>query len=420
MQRVLVLDPNKEPLMPTHPAKARKLLSAGKAAVYRRYPFAIILKDAVDEPQTQAVEVKVDPGSKTTGISIVAQFARGGVVLWAANLHHRGQVIKLKLEKRRNTRRSRRNRKTRYRKPRFSNRTRPKGWLAPSLQSRVDNVYHWAKKLIGFVPITSIQVETVRFDTQKIQNPEISGVEYQQGELAGYEVREYLLEKWGRKCAYCGAENVPLEVEHITPKSRGGSNRVSNLTIACTKCNQKKNNQTAAKFGFPEIQAQAKKTLRDAAAVNATRYAIGDALKSFGLPVGFWSGGRTKHNRIKQGYAKDHWIDAACAGETGEAVYIPDTLNPLHIKAMGRGSRQMCSVDKYGFPRSKPKSVKRVKGFQTGDMVKAVVPKGKKAGVHVGRLVVKANGSFRVGKVDGVGWRYCNRLHRMDGYGYEN
>ncbi|MCG3212650.1 MAG: hypothetical protein FOGNACKC_06325 [Anaerolineae bacterium] len=136
--------------------------------------------------------------------------------------------------------------------------------------------------------------------------------------------------------------------------------------------------------------------------------------------MSFWSGGRTKHNRVRQGYEKDHWLDAACVGETGAAVSIPVGLRPLTIKAMGRGSRQMCRVDKYGFPRSKPKSVKRVHGFQTGDMARAVVPTGKKAGTHVGRVVVKTSGSFRIGKVDGVNWKCFTLLQRMDGYGYKN
>jgi len=137
-------------------------------------------------------------------------------------------------------------------------------------------------------------MELVRFDTQKMavhevtarsQNPEISGIEYQQGTLFGYEVREYLLEKFGRKCAYCGKENIPgLQVEHIIPKSRpGGSNRISNLTIACKKCNDKKGTQTAKEFGHPEIQKQAKKPLKDATAINSTRREIYRRLQATGL-----------------------------------------------------------------------------------------------------------------------------------------
>jgi len=268
----------------------------------------------------------------------------------------------------------------------------------------------------------------VRFDTQKMQNSEVSGVEYQQGVLAGYEVREYLLEKWGRKCAYCGAENVPLEIEHIQPKSKGGSNRVSNLTIACVRCNQKKGNRSIEDFlkrkptVLKRIKAQTKKSLKDTAAVNATRYAIGNILKSFGLPVTFWSGGRTKFNRIRQKYQKDHWIDAACVGETGANVLIPQTLKPLTITAVGHGSRQMCRVDKYGFPRTTAKTVKIVKGFQTGDIVKAVVTKGKKIGTYIGRVAVRASGSFNVstknGTMQGISWKYCQRLQSVDGYNY--
>jgi len=134
------------------------------------------------------------------------------------------------MDSRRAIRRSRRSRKTRYRKPRFNNRTRPKGWLPPSLMSRVFNIETWVARLRRYCPITAISLELVRFDIQKMQNPEINGIEYQQGELFGYEVREYLLEKFGRKCAYCCAEGIPLQVEHIIPKTRGGSNRVSNLT----------------------------------------------------------------------------------------------------------------------------------------------------------------------------------------------
>lgn len=417
MQRVFVLSCKKKPLAPCHPARARQLLKKGRAAIYRMAPFTIILKDREDG-ETQETELKIDPGSRTTGIAIVQHNQQGKRIVWAANLMHRGLVIKDALLSRRQSRRSRRSRKKRYRKPRFNNRKRPQGWLPPSLMSRVNNIETWTRRLLGYVPITAIAIETARFDTQLMENPEISGIEYQQGDLQGYEVREFLLEKWGRKCAYCGIDNVPLEVEHIIPKGRGGSNRVSNLTISCKMCNEKKGTQTAAEFGYPDIQAQAKRPLRDAAAVNIIRYTIGHMLKSFGLPVTFWSGGRTKYNRIQQGYAKDHWLDAACVGESGEIVFVKPNHPPLHIKAVGRGRRQMCLMDKYGFPRTQPKQFKRVKGFQTGDMVKAVVAQGKKAGTYMSRVAVRATGSFRVGRVDGISWRYCHLLQRADGYEY--
>ncbi|OQY55571.1 MAG: HNH endonuclease [Candidatus Parabeggiatoa sp. nov. 2] len=427
MQRVFVLDHNKQPLMPCHPARARKLLKKGKAAVYRRYPFAIIMTHRVGG-DLQTVEIKFDPGSRTTGIALVGDFDRGKEVIWAGNLNHRGHQIKSNLNSRRAIRRARRNRKTRYRQARFNNRRRPKGWLPPSLRSRVDNTKNWMHKLARLAPLTQIAVETVRFDTQKLQKPEISGVEYQQGELAGYELREYLLEKWGRECAYCGAKNIPLEIEHIQARSKGGSDRVSNLTLACTPCNIDKGNKDIKEFlslkpkRLKKIQATATAPLKDAAAVNATRYATGNVLKCFSLPITFSSGGRTKFNRVKLGYLKDHWIDAACVGESGSQVVIPKAITPLIITSKGRGSRQKCRMNQYGFPRTGPKKQKQVKGFQTGDIVKAIVTKGKKIGTYIGRVVVRSRGSFDIGsgekKVGSISYKYCQLLQRADGYEY--
>ena len=428
MQRVFVLDNQKQPLSPCSPARARQMLRDGKAAVYRRYPFTIILKERAGG-NTQPIELKFDPGSKTTGIALVQHNKNNRRVIWAAELNHRGHQIKKALEQRRAIRRSRRNRKIRYRKPRFLNRTRPQGWLPPSLRSRVDNVKHWPARIIQFSPVTEIAVETVRFDLQKLENPEISGVEYHQGTLFGYEVREYLLEKWGRTCVYCSKQNVPLEIEHVVSKSAGGSNRVSNLTLSCRDCNEGKGAHPVAEFlaGKPEVlkrlQAQLKKPLKDAAAINSIRYAIGNTLKAFGLPVSFWSGGRTKFNRRKQQYPKAHWIDAACVGKTGESVVLDPQHQTLVITATGHGSRQMCRVDKYGFPRTKAKGQRSVRGFKTGDFVKAVVPSGKRQGTHVGRVAVRSRGSFNIKGsgpiVTDISWRYCRKAFSADGHNYQ-
>ena len=411
---VFVLDTNNEPQPPIHPGEARKLLNAGKAAVYRVYPFTIILKEAKG-PSTPDVQLKVDPGSKTTGIALVQE----GKVVWAAELEHRGQAIKKALTDRRSIRRGRRNRHTRYRQARFDNRTRPKGWLAPSLKSRVDNLQSWFTKLYKLCPLRSISMELVRFDMQLMQNAEISGVEYQQGELQGYEIREYLLEKWGRKCSYCGKVDCQLEIEHIIPKSRGGSDRVSNLALACHDCNTKKGTQTAVEFGYPDIQKKAKQPQKDASAVNSVRWATFNMFKATGLPVEVGTGGRTKFNRCSQNYPKAHWIDAACVGASGVMVKLCPDLQPLVIKATGRGTRQMCRMDKYGFPRTLAKAAKRVHGFQTGDLVKAVVPDGKKKGMHVGRVAVRTKGTFRVGSIDGIAYRHCQLIQRTDGYDYQ-
>ncbi len=195
---IFLIDKNKTPLNPIHPAQARKLLDSRKAAVFRRYPFTLILKRVVENPNLYPLELKIDPGSKFTGIALVTD--RGNVI-WAMELQHRGQQIKDALEHRRAVRRGRRNRNTRYRIARFLNRKRPNGWLAPSLKHRILTTETWVKRLSSFAPIDCIVQELVKFDTQAIQNPEISGTQYQQGTLKGYECREYLLEKWNRQCA---------------------------------------------------------------------------------------------------------------------------------------------------------------------------------------------------------------------------
>ncbi|XBH05402.1 RNA-guided endonuclease IscB [Singulisphaera sp. Ch08] len=418
---VFVLDAQREPLMPCHPARARELLRAQMAAVFRRFPFTIILKNRVGG-DVQPVAVKIDPGSKTTGVAVVAETDQAKTVVVAAEIEHRGQKIKAALETRAANRRSRRARKTRYRQPRFQNRTRQKGWLPPSLESRISNVLTWVARISRLCPVTAISMELVRFDMQAMENPEISGVEYQQGTLAGYELREYLLEKWGRKCAYCGKEGVPLQIEHIHPKSKGGSDRVSNLTLACEPCNQRKGNNPIEVFlkAKPEVLAkinrQAKAPLQDAAAVNASRWELFGRLKATGFPIECGTGGHTKFNRVTQGYPKAHWIDAACVGKSGTQVRISET-HPLRIKAYGHGTRQRCRTDKFGFPSRHVDGRKSHLGFQTGDIVRAVVPNGKYTGTHEGRVAIRFKGYFQIGIV-AVHPKHVAKVHRSDGYSY--
>ena len=418
---VFVVDTEHRPLSPCHPARARRLLTEGKAAVWRREPFSIILKRAVPDANPEPLRAKLDPGSKVTGLALVND--RTGQVIWAAELTHRGQRIHEALLARRALRRGRRGRHTRYRPARFDNRRRSEGWLPPSLDSRISNVLTWVARLRRLAPVTAVSQELVRFDTQLLEHPEITGIEYQQGELAGYEVREYVLEKFGRKCAYCSAQNVPLQVEHIVPKARGGSDRVSNLTIACEPCNQAKGSRTAEEFGHPEVQAQARHPLKDTAAVNASRWALYRRLQSTGLPVEVGTGGRTKWNRTQQGLPKAHWTDAACVGvSTPPVVRIADVV-PLGIIATGHGTRQMCGTDRTGFPIRHRSRQTRHFGFATGDLVRAIVPSGlKTAGWHLGRVLVRASGSFDLataaGRVPGISYRYCQAVACGDGYAY--
>ena len=292
----------------------------------------------------------------------------------------------------------------------------------------------WVKRLIKLCPIKSIAQELVRFDTQKLNNPEISGTEYQQGTLYQYEVREYLLEKFNRTCVYCGAKDTPLEVEHIKPRSKGGSNRVSNLTIACVPCNQAKSNLDIREFladkpsVLKRVLAEVKAPLKDAAAVNSTRWKLFDSLKETGLPVITGTGGQTKFNRTQQKLEKTHWLDAACVGNTPKLEILIN--QPLLIKCTGHGKRQVIQVDSFGFQKLNKKSdlvrksalVKIVKSFQTGDIVKAVVTKGKKIGSYLGRVAIRTSGSFNIKTVSqtvqGISHKYCKQVHRQDGYVY--
>jgi len=178
--RVFVLDKNLKPLDPTHPARARELLQKRRAKVFKRYPFTIVLQDRTVEKSTISPHrIKIDPGSKATGVAVVQE--QTGRVTNALEIAHRGQQIKADLESRRALRRGRRNRKTRYRKPRFLNKTRKQGWLPPSLESRIANIETWVRRIRKLCMVTAISQELVRLDLQQMQNPEISGVEYQQG-----------------------------------------------------------------------------------------------------------------------------------------------------------------------------------------------------------------------------------------------
>jgi hypothetical protein len=171
-----------------------------------------------------------------------------------------------------------------------------------------------------------------------------------------------------------------------------------------------------------KILAQTKAPLKDAAAVNSTRWELYQRLQQTGLPVECGSGGRTKFNRVTRTLEKAHWLDAACVGASTPPVLQIKQVKPLLITATGHGSRQMCAVDTFGFPRTGPKGAKKVKGFQTGDMVRAVVTKGARVGTYVGKVAIRATGSFNIttkaGKVTDISYRYCTPVQKSDGYRY--
>jgi len=353
--RVPVLNMRGEPLMPTTPRKARILLKQGKARVVSRTPFVIQLLYPTGENK-QDITLGIDAGYSTIGYSAVTAKRE----LIAGELELRDDIKRL-LEKRREYRRARRSRKW-YRKPRFDNRKRKEGWLPPSLEHKLESHIRLIEHLKRILPITRVVVEVASFDTQKMQNPEISGVEYQRGELAGYDVREYLLAKWGHKCAYCGKTDVPLEIDHIIPKSRGGSNRVSNLTIACHECNQRKGNRTAEEFGYPEVQAKAKEPLKAAAFMNAIRWELVNR-----LGCDWTYGSVTKYKREKLKLEKSHVNDAfIIAGGTSNHIRTGYIYKARQVR---RQNRSLFKANMLKGGRKKRNTIKEVNGFRRFDKV---------------------------------------------------
>ncbi|AOY97482.1 HNH endonuclease (plasmid) [Cupriavidus sp. USMAA2-4] len=435
---VCVLDRQGRPLMPCSEKRARLLLARGRARVHRVVPFVIRIVDRRQaDGHLQSLRVKLDPGSKVTGIALVRELpvaddgngdsAPGAVVLSLIELVHRGRSISEALTARRMFRRRRRGANLRFRAPRFHNRVRAPRWLPPSLEHRVKTTLTWVARLRRWAPVTALSCELVRFDPQALEQPEIAGVEYQQGTLFGYELREYLLEKWSRRCAYCDRENLPLQIEHIQARAKGGTDRASNLTLACATCNQAKGALPIERFlarqpaRLTKILAQTKRPLKDATAVNATRWALLNALKHTGLTVDVGSGGRTKFNRSRLGIPKTHALDAVCVGSL--ALVKAWRRPTLTITCTGRGSYKRTRLDRYGFPRGYLMRGKSVHGFRTGDAVRAKVPTGKKTGEYFGRVAVRASGRFNIQTsatlVQGIGHRHCCLVQRADGYGYQ-
>lgn len=360
---VFVLNMRGKPLMPTSPRKARLLLKEGKAKVVKRNPFTIQLKYATGENK-QSIKLALDPGYKNVGFSAITdkrELISGEVILRTD--------IPDKLKEKSMYRRGRRNRNTRYREPRWKNRGskngKKEGWLSPSIQHKLDTYVRLVSKFDNILPLTGITIETSPFDMQKMQNPEISGIEYQQGELQGYEVREYLLEKWGRKCAYCKKENVPFEVEHIISRRRGGTNRVSNLTITCHKCNLDKGSMSAAEFGHPEIQLMAKKPLKDAAFMNIVRSRLVETIKREfpQYQCNETYGYVTKHDRIKMGLEKTHANDAFVIAKGRNQIR---SSKPYQVIQIRRNNRSLQINRK----RFKPSIRRNRYKYSPGDLIK--------------------------------------------------
>ena len=421
---VFVLDKSKKPLNMISHAKARILLKNRLAVVHKIYPFTIRLRDNSCVGRDKTYTVKLDPGSRTTGVAIVDD--KDSVVM-LAEIEHRGNLIKKDLASRRMIRRSRRNRKTRYRAARFLNRTRPEGWLAPSVKSRADNVVNFIRKYKKFLNINKVMIENVNFDTAQMSSDiKLWGVDYQQGNLYQKELKSFIFNRSNGKCVYCGAKAT--EIDHVIPRSKGGTNSTYNLVASCRACNQIKSNLSLKEFGKimnkDYSHLKLRKLPKDAAIVQIARNYMVKEITKLVSDTTLHDAWLTKYNRDSLGLSKQHYYDALSVGNIQDYKFLTDKI--LVISAKGRGSRQMCRMDKYGFPKTKPKGSKIVKGFQTGDIVKAVVTKGLKKGLkkgkYLGRVAVKSDGFFNIRTktqlIQSIKYKYCHIIQRGDGYSY--
>ena len=419
---VLVIDKRKQPCNTISAAYARILLFSKQAVIHKRFPFTIRLRNDNAVLKDRSYTVKLDPGSKITGVAITDD--KESVVM-LAEIEHRGHIIKKNLDSRRAVRRSRRNRKTRYREAKFQNRTRPQGWLAPSIKSRADNVINFVKKYKEFLNINKVMVENVNFDVaQMISDTKLWGNDYQQRNLYDTNLRNFIFSKTKGRCSYCGEKAT--EIDHIVSKSKGGSNSTYNLTPACRSCNEKKSNLSLKEFGnlmnkdFSKLEP--KKLPKNAAIVQSARNYMIKEITKIVPDTTTYDAWITKYNRDSLGLPKQHYYDALSVGEIPiKFNFLTDKV--LIISAKGRGSRQMCRMDQFGFPRTSAKASKSVKGFQTGDIVKAVVPTGSKVGEYLGKVAVRSRGYFNIQTkaqvIQGIGYKYCHIVQRSDGYSYD-
>ncbi len=279
--------------MPCHPARARKLLLKGRVVPHHtKGIFGIRLVDHTrEESRVQDVALRIDPGSKTTGIAVTKDNADGErSVIAAAEIKHRAPAIKATMTKRSQNRRNRRSR-LRYRAPRFNNRKRKPGTLPPSVDSlRVDTL-RVVRTTLQMHPISQISIERNKFDTQIMMNPNIKGVEYQRGTLFGWQLRAYIFERDGGRCIYCRKSTGKLEVDHLRPRATG-SNRVDNLAVSCRDCNVAKKNRHIEEFlaDQPELLESILKRLErssitGAAHINAALPATVRDLEALNLPL---------------------------------------------------------------------------------------------------------------------------------------
>ena len=379
---VYVLNQNGKPLMPCKSVKARILLRQGKAKVIRKEPFTIQLLYG-SSGYKQEVTLGVDAGAKHIGLSASTKEKE----LYSADVELRTDIVDL-ISTRRELRRSRRNRKTRYRQARFDNRKKPEGWLAPSIENRINAHISAIKKVHHILPVTTIVVETASFDIQKIKNPEIQGAEYQQGEqLDFWNVREYVLFRDGHICQYCHgkSKDTILNVHHIESRKTGGD-APNNLITLCETCHK------AYHAGKIKLEQKRGQSFKEASFMGIMRWALLDKLKEIYPDVRNTYGYMTKNNRVRLGLPKEHYIDAYCIAGHFEAERLPYYWYQKQVRKHNRQIHKTKFIK--GGIRKRNQTPYVVFGFRLFDKVKC---KGE-TGFIFGR---RSSGSFYVKRLDG-------------------
>ena len=371
--------------MPCKPSKARKLLKKDKAKIVRYKPFAIQLLYG-SSGYKQDIEVGVDLGAKNVGIAIQSQ----NRVIAKGELELRTNV-KSNLETKGIYRRNRRNRKTRYRKPRFNNRKRKEGWLPPSIQSRVDNTFSWIDKFLMLLPKSTLNIEVGKFDVQKMMNPDIKGEDYQQGETYGYyDVRYYVFDRDNYTCQVCKKKNKILQTHHIIYRSKGGSNRASNLITVCTDCHTHKNHQKENIFWRWMKEGKKAPRYKEAPFMNTVRKKVYEKYPNAKIVYGSW----TTPNRKALGLEKTHYNDALTVSGVNEGLV--DKVVIFKIKQFRKKKRSLHEANPRKGRKEPNRGAKRNKkntvysnGSYLNDKVKVFGQIGWISGFSQGGVYVK-------------------------------
>ena len=383
---VYVLNKNGQPLMPCESSKARKLLKQNKAKVIKREPFTIQLLYG-SSGYKQDINLGVDAGSKHIGLSATTEKKE----LYASDIELRNDIVGL-IATRKELRRTRRNRKTRYRQPRFNNRvhSKNKGWLAPSIEQKIQCHFKVIENVHKILPITKIIVEVASFDIQKIKNPDIQGMEYQQGEQLGFcNVREYVLFRDNHICQCCKGKSKDkrLNVHHIESRKTGG-NAPNNLITLCETCHQ------GYHKGIIKLPNHIKRGMhfRDATFMGIVRWSFYNRLKELYPNVIITYGYITKSIRILNNLPKEHYIDARCISGNPKSKSLGYYFYQKKIRCHNRQIHKM-NILKGGNKR-RNQAEYLVYGFRLFDKVEY----DNKVGFIFGR---RNSGYFNVRKLDG-------------------